>query len=726
MSSLRVAPLRSVRDTIARLLLDPSDADLSLGDIQLHPHQRSAVSRLRQSISEFGGAILSDPVGTGKTYIGLAVTPSDARLLIVAPAVLRDMWMRALSITDRVAGFSSFESLSRGSPPSGQHDFVIVDEAHHARNPKTARFKLLSEVVAHSEVILLTATPIHNRRTDLVALLSLFLGERAGTLTSAEVSRCLLRRDALLESAKGMPATDPVTWVRMRDDHHMPEILLSLPPPLPPRDGSDGGALIAHSLIRQWASSDAALIGALKRRLVRAESLSAALADGTWPSRSELVSWIAGDDGVQLGFAGMLASGTGNTGELLRVVSRHIDGLRQSLARARESNSDSERAALIRKIRSIHSGRSIVAFSQYADTVEGLFARLSHDGQVCVLHGSGARVAGGLISRAEAIGRFAPTACGRATPKGASAVTLLLTTDLLSEGVNLQDAGVVIHLDLPWTPARMEQRLGRIARVGSPHERVQSYAILPPISANETVRIEGILRSKMEAAGAVMTAFPSLTGFSSGQVSGSSDPQRSEEIRKILSCWMIGRANTDFATGVVAAVPASTDGFLAVATDRGSARVVARVGERISEAPTVVLEALSHFSSSTALDVSQKDIDTCGSEAIDWIEAANALQSTHGPAIRTPVRSAVARRISGAVRRARSHERASIAEKAERALGLLAGNLGVHDEGVIAQACRDISDDETLLNRVTSLARKRRTGSHAKPQILAMLIMTRR
>jgi hypothetical protein len=606
----------------------------------------------------------------------------------------------------------------------GNHDFVIVDEAHHARNSKTARFRLLSQVIAGSEAILLTATPIHNRRSDLVALLSLFLGERAGALTPAERSRCLIRRDALQGSVKGMPSTDPVTFIRMRDDHRIPELLLSLPLPLPPCDGNDGGALIAHSLIRQWASSDTALIGALKRRLVRAESLSAALADGTWPSRNELLSWISGDDGVQLGFAGMLAAKTANTGEMLRVVGRHIDGLRQVLARARASNSDFERAELIRKIRSIHCGRSIVAFSQYADTVEGLFTRLSHDGQVCVLHGSGARVAGGAISRSEAIGRFAPVASGRASPKDAMAVTLLLTTDLLSEGVNLQDAGVVIHLDLPWTPAKMEQRLGRIARVGSLYERVQSYAILPPLSADEVVRIEAILRHKMKVAGTIVTNFPSLTGIETTQRLHDSEPERNEAIRDILSRWMIGRNEIDSSGGVVAQVSVSVDGFLAVAIDCGSTRVIARIDERIGDAPQLVRDALSHCRSSAVRQSSQREIELRESEAIHWIEADRALQSMNHHDIRTPIRSAAARRISGAVRRARSHQRSSIAVKAEKALAVLTGNLGVHDEALIAHACRD--DDETLLDLVTSLARARRTHSNMKPEILAMIILSRR
>lgn len=720
---LRRVSLNAARDTIARLVLDHADDGLfALGNIQLQPHQRSAVVRLRRSISEFGGAILCDPVGTGKTFIALALPSHDAEVLVVAPAILKGMWRRALSITDRDADFVSFESLSRGSIPSAQYHFVIVDEAHHSRNPKTARFRMLSELVARRDVVLLTATPIHNRRSDLVTLLSLFLGERAETLTSAELSRCLVRREHLNGTLQGMPVTDPLTWVRLRDDHRIPELLLSLPPPLPSRDGGDGGALVAHSLIRQWASSNGALIGGLKRRLVRAESLASALADGTWPSKSELLSWIAGDDGVQLGFAGILASGVSNTEEMLGVVQRHVDALREILARARESGSDRERAALIRKIRAAHPDRSIVAFSQYADTIDELFSALSRDGKVLAIHGAGARVAGGVISRSEAIATFAPVASGRRAPKDSVAATLLLTTDLLSEGVNLQDAGVVIHLDLPWTPARMDQRLGRVARVGSLHERVQSYAIHPPASADAIVRMEEILRRKIGAACSVVGGFPSLIGLDVEWNSEGTEPARNEAVRDILSGWMMNQTERTQSRGLAAAALSSVEGFIAITSDPGMIRVIVRLGGVIGEDLRLVLDGLRQCSELEA-EVSEREIAECEASALAWIEADRALRSTRSGTSGTSVRNAFARRINRAVRRSRAHERASLALKAEMALTVIGGNLGVHDEVQIAKACSEMGDDVAFLDRIVAFDNRRQKSLHSQASIIALIVL---
>lgn len=79
-------------------------------------------------------------------------------------------------------------------------------------------------------------------------------------------------------------------------------------------------------------------------------------------------------------------------------------------------------------------------------------------------------------------------------------VRLLLTTDLLAEGVNLQDAGVVVHLDQPWTPTAIAQREGRITRIGSLHTEVHAYTLRPPGGGAALLAIASRLRRKARAA----------------------------------------------------------------------------------------------------------------------------------------------------------------------------------------------------------------------------------
>ena len=161
---------RRLRALIARLWLRDADIPERLGGVTLRPHQRDAAVRLRHAFAEFGGAMLADEAGLGKTYTALAAARHARSLLVVGPASLRSMWRDALRAADIAATLVSFERLSRGSSEEVAADFVIVDEAHHARNATTRRYRALAELAANATVLLLTATPIHNRPGELAAL----------------------------------------------------------------------------------------------------------------------------------------------------------------------------------------------------------------------------------------------------------------------------------------------------------------------------------------------------------------------------------------------------------------------------------------------------------------------------------------------------------------------------------------------------------------------------
>ena len=194
MIAWRSADATTVREQIARACLSHGSAADRLGTIVLRDHQRDAAARLRESIDRFGGALLADDVGLGKTYTALAAVGDARPLLVVAPAALASMWRTALDAARVPADFVSFESLSRRRPDCGEPALVIVDEAHHARNPHTKRYARLAELTRTAPVLLLSATPVHNAAADLHALLALFLGTRAERLTRAQLSACIVRR----------------------------------------------------------------------------------------------------------------------------------------------------------------------------------------------------------------------------------------------------------------------------------------------------------------------------------------------------------------------------------------------------------------------------------------------------------------------------------------------------------------------------------------------------
>ena len=181
---MRLTTADEARARIARFILGDDSRVARLGAVSLQAHQLSAVARIERAIDEFGGALLCDEVGMGKTFVATAIARSYARRLVVAPAALSSMWTNALRATGIEADFISFEKLSRlRSSHATEYDVVVIDEAHHARNHATRRYAPLKELSRRAKLLLLTATPIHNRRKDLSALLSLFLGTRANALT---------------------------------------------------------------------------------------------------------------------------------------------------------------------------------------------------------------------------------------------------------------------------------------------------------------------------------------------------------------------------------------------------------------------------------------------------------------------------------------------------------------------------------------------------------------
>ncbi|HET7550420.1 MAG TPA: DEAD/DEAH box helicase, partial [Gemmatimonadaceae bacterium] len=466
--ALTVAEPDAVRALIARLWLGEGEESPGHGTIVLRPHQRSALERLRRMLREHGGALLADDVGLGKTYVAAAIARGYERVLVVAPATLRAMWHAALHAAGARGSVVSYATLSRGGGPRGRFDLILLDEAHHARTPGTRRYARIAALADGAHLLMLSATPIHNSRADLVALLALFLGARALALDDDALACHVVRRERVDVPTERLPETAAPVELAVGDDEELLRAIVALPPPLPPRDAGAGGALVAWGLVREWASSNAALVGALRRRLARAAALDAALDRGSLPSRKELAAWVCGDRAVQFSFPGMFeAPVAGDAGKLRAVLARDERAVRALLERASASAwTDARRAQLLRDVRSRHPGEKIAAFTQFADTARALFRELRRDPGVAVLIARGASVAGGSLSRREAVERFAPRASGVRAPRDIDRIDLLIATDLLSEGVNLHDASVVVHLDLPWTPARLEQRVGRSRRMG--------------------------------------------------------------------------------------------------------------------------------------------------------------------------------------------------------------------------------------------------------------------
>lgn len=723
----------------------------------LQPHQLSAVARLLAALDEFNGALLCDDVGMGKTYVALAVGRKFQRFLVVAPAALKPMWRAALATTASVADIVTFEALSRAdldrfrgshaTAPLPPYDLVIVDEAHHARNPATNRYFALSSLVRGARVLLLSATPIHNRRTDLVALLSLFLGSRACTMTAAELALCVVRREHnQLEGSLRIPTVAPIRHHELSDEPDVVEAMMNLPPPLPARDGGLGGVLIGRGLVHQWASSEAALHEAVKRRIARAAALSASLEAGTYPTARELETWIYGDGSLQLGFPELLAAPVVGHQALLDAICAHLNALLEFRARfASQSSGDMQRARIVAEIRDSHPGAKIVAFAQYSETISMLFRRLAPSGRVAMLTSHGARVAGGALTRPEAIGRFAPLASRLRQPGRAETIDLLLTTDLLSEGVNLQDASVVIHLDVPWTFARMEQRVGRVARMGSIHSMVSVDVLRPPRSAANVLDSELIVRRKWSVANfEVGTSMPSPlpnVRHQSAQAPGDSkesEPAKTERLRSILKGW-ISRDEANSASDttsksnetLVATVRAQNPGFLAVASVDGRPQLFVCVsGEMSTELDrqiTACLCVASPHGDADEVTTDHSPFEHAVRAIQDWFLRERASATAGFGASSCVRRKHLTSRIDIAVQSAPPHLRSARSIVAARARRVATAQQGAAIERELDSLLRSSLPVDEWLEAIAALnpdgALEHETGSGEALTIHAILLM---
>ena len=488
----------------------------------LAPHQVPAAERLTAIIERHGGALLADEVGLGKSYVALAVALHYKEpFSLVVPAVLVPQWRALL---DRYGVLDTpiitHEALSvRVVRPSGRHtgDLVVIDEAHRFRNPVTNRYRALARLVVGNRVLLVSATPVHNRMADLLHLLRLFLRDHAlaalgvpslrsaahdrvdPTLASAATSRLIVARsrDRVQHgySAGSMAISFPHvrgTTVRAgpASDALLNEVITGISKL---RAGGSAAPLLRLMLLRRLGSSLPAFRAALLRHDAYLDLSARAASEGRSLNPREFQRCFprAAESDVQLVLLPLLLELPTSGHQLFAEDRRVVAGLLRLLVRAA---ADPKLDALERLL-AARPGKTIV-FTDAQPTVRYLLRRLRHR-RVAAVFGHVGRFATGDAARREVLAAFAPRAQGAAPPPTALETDLLLATDLLSEGLNLQDADRVVHYDLPWSPARLAQRTGRIDRLGSMHQSITTVSFLPSAPLAAALAIEERLARKV-------------------------------------------------------------------------------------------------------------------------------------------------------------------------------------------------------------------------------------
>ncbi len=163
----------------------------------------------------------------------------------------------------------------------------------------------------------------------------------------------------------------------------------------------------------------------------------------------------------------------------------------------------------------VHDRRKVLIFSYFADTVDWIYnhltevvqsdSRLSvYADRVASISGSDGKSSGGNVTKQAVLWGFAPHSTEAPTGFDQDKFDIVVTTDVLAEGVNLQQAQHIINYDLPWNPMRLVQRHGRIDRIGSSHDEVFIRSVFPAAALNELLGLEERIRLKIRQAAAAV------------------------------------------------------------------------------------------------------------------------------------------------------------------------------------------------------------------------------
>ncbi len=445
---------------------------------ELAGHQIVAVEQALETLRRYGGVLLADAPGLGKSFVAAAVaeslTRSGCTVEIAVPASLIRQWRRTIERFEVEARVRSHQSLmSDRSIPTVAERLLIVDEAHAFRNPRTQRYQALARRSIGARVLLITATPLCNRAEDLLALIDLIATDDALRWRGAPS----IRRAFQENDRQGIDVTLAELVIRRGHDvlapalpfgrlerrvirHPLPEVpsLEQLHFPLLASGAS--GHLLRRMMIRRLESSEAALAESLIRQKRFYDRALDALAGGRELSRRDYRQlFAAGDEREAMQailFWDLFAPQSGGARpDALEQEIATIEKVRLELKRS----SGAKQALLLERLAS--DSVPALVFTGSVATARSLFTALR-----------GPRRTGMATSHgcwpADAIGDFS-------TGK----LDVLVATDLVSEGLDLQRAGVVVHYDLPWNPVRLEQRNGRAFRIGQQRPAVTALYFVP-------------------------------------------------------------------------------------------------------------------------------------------------------------------------------------------------------------------------------------------------------
>ena len=554
--------------------------------VNLAQFQEDAIARIWTRMNKYGGCIVADSVGLGKTWIAKKILErigyyERKNILIVCPAQLREMWKKELKKIDVKENILSQEELALDSyldkakkALGGRLDdveLIVVDESHNFRNPLSNRwenfFTLANDYLSKSGrrpcMLFLTATPINNTPWDLywqIMLLvlmdrSAFVKENVPDLfkffKQAQENPALLNdllneisirrtRNYIMENYKDafitieLPGGETKEQKIIFPDRKLENINYQLDKAYKgmykeisntlteklemayykileyrkvgiqsEEEKLTLGRMIAIGgifrtiLLKRLESSVDAFRKSISNHVEFLKKLKIYLKSEKLLTKEAYFKYLMNLDEE---FEGERLSDTltefkikeYNSEDLFKDIDKDIVLLEAILEKVNKikPEDDSKLKVLKDKLLELSRDGQVVLFTYYADTLNYIFSEIAKDKRfdgikIEAISGSG-KTGKNPQQRENIIEDFS-----------AKKIDILLSTDILSEGQNLQTAKYLINYDLHWNPTRMIQRAGRIDRIGSPYQRIFVYNFFPEDELEALLKLVEILQGKI-------------------------------------------------------------------------------------------------------------------------------------------------------------------------------------------------------------------------------------
>lgn len=556
--------------------------------IDPNPHQVNAFCAAVQALKT-GGIILADEVGLGKTIeagliINYVISTGARKIMIVLPATLRKQWEIELeekfnlesAILDRltvkkdraywkewledekktriVLASYDYSSKLMKEFPKVRWDFVVIDEAHNLRNVfhGTKRAKNLYEITKGIPKILLTATPLQNRLSDLHGLVS-FIDDRIFGPEKI-FNRRFVEQEDYSELKQEL---SPVLYRTLRKDvgkymDFKKRTCITVDFSLSSSESElydQVNSFLKRSKLYSIPVNNKGLIILVIRKLLASSSFALVETFEVFKNRLEKLYQGTKSANAQEGFDLFLEFIEDEIDESdfeekedeeliiqkqeiqeeLDLVEKIIDTASAITANAKVEALKTAIATAFNQQRELEIPEKVVVFTESKRTQKYIASELRKSGyneeDIILFNGDFDDSMTKEIYRAWQVKNFGQVNYGRSVEYKHAIVDyfknnakILIVTDAGSEGLNLQFCNTVINYDLPWNPQKIEQRIGRCHRYGQKHDVVAINLLNTENEADK--RVYEILRRKFElfdgvfgASDVALGALQSGTGF---------------------------------------------------------------------------------------------------------------------------------------------------------------------------------------------------------------------